>query len=122
MQDRTVLLIDSDSDSLRIYTLILEHHGFRVLCAREGGQGFRLAREQQPDLLIVEPFEPASRSARVVDALRADASTAHLPVLVITAAPGLLRGQRHLTKPCQPMRVLEEVQRLLGMAVPAELN
>ena len=121
MDGPTVLIIDGDRDSLDIYSLILGHHGFRVLLASDEEAGFALACEQQPDLIVLEPFVPGLRGLPLVEMLRAEACTARLRVLMVTAAPSLVEGLEtivpwadgYLVKPCQPRDFLAEVQRRL---------
>ena len=127
MEGPTVLIIDGDRDSLTIYSLVLTHHGFRVLLAADGETGFAMACEHQPDLIVLEPFVPGVRGLAMLELLRGAQQTASLRMLVVTAAPGLLEGlatvvpwgQRYLVKPCQPRYFLAEVQRRLEPALSA---
>ena len=51
MDTKTILLIEDDRDTREVYVAMLRHAGYRVLEAGDGGEGVRLAREQQPDLV-----------------------------------------------------------------------
>ena len=127
MDGRTVLIIDGDRDSLNIYSLILSYHGFRVLVADDGEVGFALAREHQPDLVVLEPFVPGVRGLPLVELLRGEERTAALRVLLVTAVPNLVDGLaamvpwagQYLVKPCQPRYFLAEVQRRLEPSLSA---
>jgi DNA-binding response OmpR family regulator len=127
MDAPTVLLIDEDSDSLAIFSLILRHHGFRVLVTQDAETGFTMACEQQPDLVVLEPFFPPIRGRRLTEMLRAEARTAGLRVLLVTAVPSLVEGEislgdwaeGYLVKPCQPRSFLAEVQRRLEAVLSA---
>ena len=127
MDSPTVLLIDGDQDSLTIYTLILQHHGFRVLQATDGEQGFTMACEHRPDLVVLEPFVALVRGKSIMELLRTDDRTATLQMLMVTAVPNLLedagsRGElsaEYLVKPCQPRRFLAEVLRRLDPELTA---
>jgi CheY-like chemotaxis protein len=121
MSPATVLLIDNDEDSVTIYSMILEHHGYRVLHAGDGESGLRLAREARPDLVISELFLTRLTEPTVAEMLRSDERTAHLPLILLDSIsayqPEVLdRLQRctRLTKPCEPSRLLGEVERLLA--------
>lgn len=119
MSGPTVLLIDGDTDSRTIYSLILLHNGFQVLEAADGAVGFELACQHRPDLIVLEPFVPLVEGRPVADLLHGDARTAGLRVLLVTAVPNLLDRPEHagghwsgcLIKPCQPRIFLAEVQR-----------
>jgi DNA-binding response OmpR family regulator len=127
MDGPTVLIIDGDGDSLNIYSLILTHHGIRVLLASNGETGFAMACEHQPDLIVLEPFLPGARDLPIVELLRAEPRTAALRVLAVTSMPGRVDGlgatepwaERYLVKPCQPRYLLAEVQRRLEPALSA---
>jgi CheY-like chemotaxis protein len=120
MLPATVLLIDRDQDSVEIYRLILEHHGYRVLHAPDGVAGVRIAVEEHPDVVISELFLPRIDGASVLDLLRRDVRTAAMPLILLDSIPTFavdfepdLADARRLTKPCEPSRLLREVQRLL---------
>jgi DNA-binding response OmpR family regulator len=127
MDGPTVLLIDSDRDSLNIYSLILRHHGFRVLLAEDGDAGIALACESQPDLIVLEPFVPGVRGLPLLELLRDEERTARLRVLLVTSVPSMVDrlttvvpwADRYLVKPCQPRYFLAEVQRRLEPALSA---
>jgi response regulator RpfG family c-di-GMP phosphodiesterase len=121
-----VLLIDGDPDSLNIYSILLEHHGYRVLRAPNGEDGLRLAAEQRPNLIILDPYTPFRSEQGVLDALLDNDATAAIPFLVLTAVPGFLLSPRYgltpdqlLSKPMQPRRLLDEVERRLHLAPPS---
>jgi response regulator RpfG family c-di-GMP phosphodiesterase len=121
-----VLLIDGDPDSLNIYSILLEHHGYRVLRAPSGEDGLRLATEQRPNLIILDPYTPFRGQAGVLDALLENVATAAIPLLVLTAVPGFLISPRYgltpgqlLSKPMQPRLLLYEVERRLQLGPPS---
>jgi DNA-binding response OmpR family regulator len=127
MNAPTVLLIDGDRDSLAIFSLILRHHGIRVLQAEDGDTGFEMACDHQPELIVLEPFLPPVRGLRLTQLLRAEPLTSGLQLLVVTAVPTLMEGptmvlepgERYLVKPCAPGYLLAEVQRRLEPALSA---
>ena len=117
MDMATVLLIDEDDDSLQIFSLVLQHAGYRVLQARDGDRGFDLACQHQPDLVVFEPFSTLVPRSSLAAHFRASEQTARLQLLAVTAAPGLLEGDgppvEFLVKPCRPRDFLSEVRRRL---------
>lgn len=116
----TVLLADPDADSRTVYSLMLEHHGFRVVEARDPSAARRLACEERPDVVVAELFLPFLEGLPLPVLLKREECTAHIPVIGLTAlstavgaAPGLLACDSHLVKPCTPSRLLHEVRRML---------
>jgi DNA-binding response OmpR family regulator len=112
MPPRTILLIDPDPDSLEIYSLMLEHYGFRVVCASNVEEGVLRAAEQAPELVVVEPFSRSS-GRPVLDALAGDPHTSGLAILPLTSAPTRMDGGGFLVKPCRPTELLAEVRKRL---------
>ncbi|MEX2571889.1 MAG: response regulator [Gemmatimonadota bacterium] len=124
MDSSTVLLIDSDDDSIAIYSLILRHHGYAVLMAHDPEAGLRMAFENRPQLVIAEVFLPSRGGMQLIDRIREDQRTAEIPVIILDSMPSFWEelpdsaGRlRRLTKPCEPSRLLAEVRRLLDPAV-----
>jgi len=122
MADRTILLADPDRDCLAIYSLLLEHHGFRVLRTREPGEALRLAAEGEPELIVTELYL-FHEGLPLASVLRAAPRVAGIPRIGLTAVPtflGSVPGERdcdaRLLKPCSPTRLLREVERVLDLA------
>ncbi|HEU4455932.1 MAG TPA: response regulator [Longimicrobium sp.] len=123
MSAKTVLLVDSHEDSRAIYTVILEHHGFGVVCASSPAEGARLARERRPDVIVLEYGYPADHAARMAALFRADVAMRRVPVVALSTASSEDERDRalahgftaYLVKPCAPLELLEEVRRLMGL-------
>ena len=125
MPSATVLLIDGDADSVAIYSLMLRHHGYEVIHAYDAETGLRLALESGPDLVVCDVFLPLMIVSDIVDQLRGDFRTADIPLIILDSVPNVTRqlAERHkhlsrLTKPCEPSRLLQEIERLLGRRLP----
>jgi two-component system, cell cycle response regulator DivK len=123
---RTVLLVDQDPDSLTVYSLFLEHHGYRVLLAQNGDEAFRIAAAQLPDVVITELYIPGIEGQTLSEYLKRDARTAAVPILAVTSFPissarhasGLAACDGYLAKPCAPSRLLVEVERWVSRSAP----
>jgi CheY-like chemotaxis protein len=64
---------------------VLEPAGFSVEVAGGGAEGIRLAKAGRPDLVLLDLMMPDVNGFDVVDALRADAGTQEIPIMVLTA-------------------------------------
>lgn len=82
-----LVLIDDNLDLRMGYRQILGHAGYEVLCARDGEEGLRLVRDHLPDLVLLDLLLPARSGLDVLRALKTDATTAHIPVLVLSSLP-----------------------------------
>jgi CheY-like chemotaxis protein len=103
-----VLMIDDSEDQLDLYGLVLQDY-YRVLQAGHGEKGVQLAQSERPDVVVCDLMMPGIDGWQVCRRLAADARTASIPVIILTAAasPGLdedgARVGAHcvLKKPCQ---------------------
>src|SRR5205085_5952083 len=53
-QRKTVLIVEDNLLNLRFFRDLLEHHGYSTLTATQGGVGIELARQQRPDLIVLD--------------------------------------------------------------------
>jgi len=89
-----VLLIEDDPQVAEMYRIGLDMGGYRVTVATDGEAGLRLALESSPDLTLLDYRLPKLDGAAVLRALRADARTRSLRVLVLSAydEPSVISG------------------------------
>lgn len=117
---RTILLVEDNTDNRIIYRRALEHFGYTVLEALDGEEAIRLAMERLPDLILMDISIPRVDGWEVTRVVRSDERTKHIPVVALTAhampadrARGVEVGfASYLTKPIEPRKVIEEVDRL----------
>jgi len=117
-----ILIVEDDEDSREVYKEILEANGFEVETATSGTEGLRLARELHPGAILMDISIPEMDGWAVTSRLKADPDTRHIPVIVVTAyafpedrtRADAIGCEGFLTKPCEPSRVLAEMQRLVG--------
>jgi threonine synthase len=81
-----VLIVDDTEDARRLIRRILQAQGnYSIHEAANGHQAIELARQQRPDLIILDLMMPEMDGFAVLDALKADAATAPIPIIVVTA-------------------------------------
>ena len=82
------ILIVDDSRFLRLANeRALVKAGHVVITASDGEEGLRLAQERKPDLVVLDMMLPKLSGPDVLRALRKDADTAAMPVMVLTSLP-----------------------------------
>lgn len=81
----SALIIDDDPKAIQLITTYLDSFGYRTLSALGGEEGIHTARHAQPDLIVLDLMMPEVNGFDVVEALKADASTAGIPVMILTA-------------------------------------
>lgn len=121
---KTVLLVEDSEDTREIYTVILEHHGYRVLGEANGADGITTARAARPDVIVMNVSLPGIDGLAAAQILKHDPATSDIPIIACTAfihedgaGPAEAAGcESYLEKPCDPSRLLAEVERLMVRA------
>jgi two-component system sensor histidine kinase/response regulator len=122
----TVLIIDDSPTNLGVIVDYLEE-GFEIMTARDGEAGFEIARQAQPDLILLDVMMPGIDGFETCMRLKALEATRDIPVIFMTALTDTeskvkgfeLGAVDYVTKPLQPKEVLARVSahlRLRAMA------
>jgi DNA-binding response OmpR family regulator len=117
-ENRTILVIDDEPHITHVVALKLRHAGYEVLTAGDGEEGYEVACEAQPDLIITDIQMPYMNGVEMCQRLSANPPTAGIPVLVLTARGYALgpedtdrtniRGT--ISKPFSPREILARVE------------
>jgi two-component system cell cycle response regulator DivK len=126
-EQKRVLVVEDLEDNRVIARMILGHHGYEVIEACDGEEGIRRAREDRPDLILMDVSIPRIDGWEATRILKADPQTAGIPIIALTAhalpadrnMASEVGCDAYLTRPVEPRRVAEEVGRLIG---PAEIR
>ncbi len=81
-----ILVVEDDADIMRLLRLELEEAGFKVLSADSGMRGLSMAREETPDLIILDLGLPDLNGAEIARRVR---KTSETPIVILTAADEL---------------------------------
>ena len=81
----TVLVVEDNPLNRKLVRDVLGHAGFRVLESEDAEQGIELARSEQPDLILMDVQLPGIDGVQALGRLQADAATAAIPVVALTA-------------------------------------
>jgi len=81
----TILLVEDNEMNRDMLTRRLERKGFRVLTAKDGGQGHDMAHSESPDLILMDMSLPVMNGWEVTRLLKADPATKHIPIIALTA-------------------------------------
>lgn len=114
----TVLVVDDAPDIVRLVRDYLEHAGFGVLEARDGNEAVRVAKQERPDLIVLDLGLPLRDGLDVTRELRRDSS---VPIVMLTARAdesdklvGLeLGADDYLTKPFSAKELVARVKAVL---------
>ncbi|MEX0592253.1 MAG: response regulator [Nitriliruptoraceae bacterium] len=119
-----ILVADDDADIRLLLTTCLELEGFEVIQASDGDEVIEYARRGDTDVLVLDILMPGLSGLEVLERLRADGQTEHLPVLILTALTGtgdLVTGlgagaDDYIRKPFVPSELVARVQSALRRA------
>ena len=94
---KTILTIDDDPMAAELVEAILTEEGFRVLKAYGGEEGLSTARQEAPALIILDLLMPGVDGFTVVERLRADPTTATIPIVILTSKNLTLHEKERLS-------------------------
>ena len=118
-----VLIIDDEDDIREVAALSLESiAGWDVVMASSGAQGLARAIEHQPDAILLDVMMPGMDGPSTFRELRANPSTAKIPVLLLTAKVQSSDQRRFadlgveavLFKPFDPLTLSDQIADVLG--------
>jgi len=117
-----VLVIDDEAPIRLLCRVNLEAEGMKVLEAPDGPSGVDKAREELPDVILLDVMMPGLDGWRVAEQLFEDERTVAIPIIFLTAraefrdrARGLdIGGVDYVTKPFNPLELAPLVQKLLN--------
>jgi twitching motility two-component system response regulator PilH len=117
-----VLIVDDSPTEMHLVTEILRRNGFEVLGADNAEKGLLLAREKQPDLVLMDVVMPGLNGFQATRQLTRDPDTAQIPVIMLTTKSqetdrvwGVRQGARgYLTKPVDERLLLDTIREVLA--------
>jgi CheY-like chemotaxis protein len=119
--DTTILIIEDDPVFARILADMVRRKGYRVLAAADGESGLQLAAKYSPTGILLDVMLPGMDGWTVIERLKENAATRHVPVHFISAVDEANRGRDlgavgFLTKPVSREAIGEAFDRLLHFA------
>jgi len=81
-----VLIVEDNEKNMKLARDILRAKGYETLEAVTGEEGVKLAKEKKPDLVLMDIQLPGINGIEAFKQLRADAKTAPIPVIALTAS------------------------------------
>ena len=119
-----ILIVEDNPVSLTLLKQLLKAHGYEVLGTPEGLQALDLAREEQPDLILMDIRLPDISGLEVTRLLKQDDRTKAIPIIAVTALAspdyerrGLESGcDAYIPKPITLGNLLRTIESFLKMA------
>ena len=116
-----VLIADDDPSVRELCRVVLQSEGFEVVEAADAPKAIALAREHQPDVILLDWMMPGVDGMEALRALKGSEVTKHIPVVMLTALSGLPEitvatytgADGYVTKPFEVDDLLALVQRFV---------
>ncbi len=110
-----ILCIDDNADVLELFQQCLSDEGYQVICAANGEDGLKIAKEQLPAAITLDVQMPHKDGWSVLQDLKADPLTRDIPVLMATMMDNKALGMQlgavdYLEKPIVPEHLLQSIK------------
>jgi len=119
---KTVLIVEDNELNMKLFRDLLEAHGYATLQTRNGIEALSLAREHQPDLILMDIQLPEVSGLDVTKWLKDDEDLRHIPVIAVTAFA--MKGdeerireggcEAYISKPITVSMFLDTVRQFIG--------
>ncbi|WP_078121154.1 response regulator [Thiosocius teredinicola] len=117
-----ILIIDDSPTEQHVLTKILQQGGHEAFTASDGEAGIAAAKEQTPDVILMDVVMPGINGFQATRKLSRDPQTQHIPVLMVTTKDqdtdrewGMRQGAKgYLVKPVDGSELLQKIGDLLN--------
>lgn len=121
MSTHTILVVDDEQDLLDLIEYNLKKEGFQVLKSENGVDAMEIAREKNPDLVLLDIMMPKMDGLEVCNKMRSDPELSHIPIIFLTARgdekteiEGLDSGaDDYVTKPISTTKLISRIKAVL---------
>jgi two-component system response regulator VicR len=122
-QAKKIVYVEDELEMIDLVKLILSRKGYEVIGAAGGREGLDTIREVVPDLVLLDLMMPDIEGWDVYQQIRADETTKHIPVIVVTAKAQnidkvlglhIAKVNDYISKPFSPQDLVASVERVLN--------
>jgi two-component system response regulator VicR len=120
-ENKRILCIEDEPEMIDLIRLILGRRGFNVVGAAGGKEGLDKARQDPPDLILLDLMMPDMDGWEVYQQIKADDRTKKIPVIVVTAKAQsidkvlglhIAKVDDYIAKPFSPQELMESVDKV----------
>jgi two-component system cell cycle response regulator DivK len=119
---KTVLIVEDNELNMKLFTDLLDAHGYDTIQTRDGLEALVLAREHHPDLILMDIQLPEVSGLEITKWIKEDDDLKSIPVVAVTAFA--MKGdeekireggcEAYIAKPISLQQFLDTVKRFLG--------
>lgn len=117
-----ILVVEDNDQSRRLMAYVLTFYGYDVFEARDGEEGVKIAREQTPELILMDLQMPVMNGLKANNLLKSDPETRHIKIIAVTSFA--MKGDEekimaagfdgYISKPINTRKLPGMVKRLLS--------
>lgn len=121
-ESKTILIVDDEPELLTILEKRLTSFGYKVIKAKDGKSGFSMAKEEKPDLVILDMLMPDMDGDEVAEQLRECTETHEIPIIFLSCILTNQEENQHsyllgdhvfMGKPYDPQKLLKTIEALI---------
>lgn len=122
MIKKRILIVDDEKDILTVLEKRLVSAGYDVIKADSGNEAIRIAKEQHPDLIVLDIIMPEIDGSMVAETLKQDVNTKGIPVIFLTCLLTKkeesrlgheIHGHFFIAKPFDQEELLKEIRKTI---------
>ncbi len=121
MDKKKILIVDDEKDLVETVVFQLEDSGYKVITAGDGQEGLGKAKEERPDLIVLDLMLPKMDGYKVCGLLKSDARYNKIPIIMFTARAQEsdkklgeeIGADAYITKPFDAQALLAKIKQLL---------
>jgi DNA-binding response OmpR family regulator len=120
---KKVVYFEDDKDMVELVRIILGREGYQIIGIAEGQAGIKAVQQDSPDIVLLDLMLPDMDGWEIYRQLKHDESTAHIPVIVITAKAQsidkvlgleIAKVDDYISKPFTPQELIERVDKVIA--------
>ena len=128
-QTKKIVYVEDELEMIDLVKLILSRKGYEVIGAAGGREGLDIIRDMVPDLVLLDLMMPDIEGWDVYQQIRADDTTKHIPVIVVTAKAQnidkvlglhIAKVNDYISKPFSPQDLVTSVEKVLGTELQSD--
>ncbi len=121
MEQKKVLIVDDEIHIVHVVAIKLRNNGYEVISANNGAEAYQLACDFKPDIIVTDFQMPVMTGMELVEKLRENQETQHIPVIMLTARSFAISKEQQeklrisdcLSKPFSPRELLINIEDIL---------
>ena len=119
---KKILIVDDEQDIVETLAFMLKQKGYECIMAYDGEEGLKLAKEEAPDLIILDVMMPKINGYKICRLLKFDSKYKDIPIVMVTArgqAQDIQIGEEtgadeYITKPFEFNELFDTVKKYIG--------